>query len=284
MRRLFCAAALAGLTACAAPTLDKAPFIDGAPILSVGFENAAYAAGDPYGKAAQSADWTVKGNPRLMAAETSITSQEAASGKRSLKVRYAAGEQAVKQAFWTLPPRQSYTLSYKVKFADGFTFNGAEDFGAGDGKDGGKLPGLAGFGLDGSICSGGMSCLDGGGFTARLMWRTDGEAVLYLYDLTKSRAGTKFGEDIAFGQRFIPGRWHEIRQTVTLNTPGKADGSIVMFMDNQAVISIAGRELVGSGEQVDHVLFSTFFGGNAPQWFPRTDQYAYFDDFEVRVD
>lgn len=249
----------------------------------VGFENPDYAVGDPYDVTRQKMDWTVRGKPSRMNAQTTqITDKVAHNGTRSLKITYAANVQSVKQAAWAIDGAQSYTLSYALQFEDGFAFNGQSS--AESGKNGGKLPGLAGRGVDGSLCSGGMNCANGGGFTARLMWRTDGEAVLYLYDHLKSLNGRKWGENIAFknNSRFIPGRWHHIKQTVTLNTPGQANGRIDIWMDGQKTVTVKDREIVARGEDIDTVLFSTFFGGNSQPWFPSTPQTAYFDDFAVR--
>jgi len=247
-------------------------------VISVGFEN--HAPGQAYDRPTQDKDWTLLKNPTRMDADHAVISdQERASGQQSLQITYPAGLQSVKQTEWAIPARRSNYLSYRVKFASDFVFNGA------GGKNGGKLPGLAGQPSNETkgLCTGGDACEIGNGFSARLMWRTDGAAVLYLYDLEKTRNGRRYGEDIAFanGARFKPGQWHQIEQLVTLNKPGQADGHIRLWMDGDLVVDLRNREIIGDQEAVDTVLFSTFFGGNDPNWFPRDPQTAWFDDFTV---
>ena len=257
-----------------------------APIIHVDFENPAYQAGAAYNELAQKQDWTLAGGTTRMDTQTEITSQQAVSGTHALKVSYPAGQQDVKQAAWVIPGQKSYHLRYKVKFAQDFDFNGAA--GAESGKNGGKLPGLAARPTQDkhSLCTGGAVCDPGAGFSARLMWRTDGAGVLYLYDLTKSRTGQKWGEDIAFSQgtKFTPGKWHTIDQFVNLNSIGKANGHIKLWLDGKLMVHVSDREIIGGEEKVDTVLFSTFFGGNTPDWFPASLQTAYFDDFEIWQD
>lgn len=253
-------------------------------ITVIDFENPSYAAGEAYDLAAQGLDWDVINTPtRMDAAHAIISDDYAASGERSLKITYPAGEQSVKQAAWGIPGRSQYTLEYKVRFADGFDFNGSA--GAKSGLNGGKLPGLAARPEEGTaICTGGKSCDVGRGFSARLMWRTDGVGVLYLYDLTKSRTGQTWGEDIEFAgkAKFTPGQWNHIREDVVLNTPGQANGSVKAYLDGQLVVDLQDREIIGGAEKIDILLFSTFFGGNSSEWFPAIEQTAYFDDFSVR--
>lgn len=253
-----------------------------APIIKVDFENPAYAAGTNYDRAAQKNDWDVVRSPSRMDGDQAVISESDDSG-RTLKITYPPFEQAVKQTAWGLEGRQSYHLSYRVKFADDFEFNGAA--GAASGKNGGKLPGLAARpSRDGqAICTGGAVCDPGAGFSARLMWRTDGAGVLYLYDLTKSRTGETWGENFAFANeaKFEADRWHKIDQFIQLNTVGKADGRIKVWLDGSLVVDLKGREIIGGTEAIDTVLFSTFFGGNTVDWFPAKPQTAYFDDFEI---
>lgn len=251
-------------------------------VKNVGFENAAYGAGDGYDFERQTLDWDLRNKPsRMGTGTTEISADHAHTGARSLKVIYPANTQSVKQAAWALPAAQRYSLQYAVRFEHDFAFNGQSS--AESGKNGGKLPGLAGRGIDGSLCSGGMNCANGGGFTARLMWRTNGQAVLYLYDHTKSLAGRQWGENFAFdgNSHFIPGQWHIITQTVQLNTAGQADGFIELSIDGRDSLRVENRMIVAKNEAIDTVLFSTFFGGNSQPWFPATAQTAYFDDFIV---
>ena len=273
MVRLWVCVAMMFIAGCAAP--DRS--------ISIDFENPSYNVGDAYDAASQASDWNVLNMPTRMDVDHAIISDDvASSGRRSLKITYPAGVQSVKQAIWGIPGRSEYRLEYKVRFTDNFDFNGRA--GAQSGLNGGKLPGLAALPEDGTrVCTGGQSCDVGRGFSARLMWRTDGVGVLYLYDLTKSRTGQTWGEDIEFSNaaKFTPGQWLQIRQDIVLNMPGQANGSVKIYLDGDLVVELQDREIIGGAEKIDVVLFSTFFGGNTEEWYPAQDQIAYFDDFVV---
>ena len=246
--------------------------------IRVNFENSAYGIGDNYDRDNQAKDWDLIGT-NLDDGGAVITNDESASGSRSLAISYPANAKAVRSSFWRLEGSKTYYLQYKVRFADDFTFNGQ------GGKNGGKLPGLgaAKTGNKYQVCSGCEPCSTGNGFSARLMWRTDGVGVLYMYDVSKTVA---CGEDIYFknGKKFKRGVWHTITQRVTLNDNGKGNGQIQVYLDDDEVIDIKGRKIVGAGELVDRMLFTTFFGGNDLRWYPTSEQTAYFDDFVVSVD
>jgi len=95
-----------------------------------------------------------------------------------------------------LPAKTAYTLRYSLKFAENFDF-----------RIGGKLPGLT---SGGEKWTGGVRPLNGEGFSARLMWRENGRAELYLYYIDMKG---KWGESIDFGNYiFVPGKWYEISQ------------------------------------------------------------------------
>jgi len=60
------------------------------------------------------------------------------------------------------------------------------------------------------------------------------------------------------------GLWHTIAQTVVMNTPGQADGSITVFYDGKQVARATGITFRATGDTdaIDSMIFTTFYGGN----------------------
>lgn len=200
---------------------------------------------------------------------------ETARSRRALEVLYPAGAVGprVGGAQWMaqLPPRDSYALEYRVRFAADFEW-----------VRGGKLPGLAG----GATPSGGFFNPDG--FTSRYMWRPEGRLVVYLYWAGQPSAangtGVQYGEDLDLGVTLERGREYVLRQRVTLNTPGKPDGRLEVWVDGRLVLDrgdLLFRNEPGKTWQIDRFFFSTFHGGNDPSWAPSRDVTVRFDDFHV---
>lgn len=195
---------------------------------------------------------------------------------QSIRVEYPKGgvgpQQTGAQVPLKLPPREEYFVSYWLRFGDGFSW--------GSRHQGGKLPGLA----SGDLCSGGQSCDGNNGFTARLMWRTGGKAVLYLYHMDKPG---KYGEDHSLvypsGEDvvFTPGRWFQIVERVKVNTGDNRDGEVQLWVDGQPVLSLNGIRFVNNGDLVDRFFFSTFHGGADSEWAPQVDSHINFDDLVV---
>ncbi|KAI0333173.1 hypothetical protein GY45DRAFT_1297916 [Cubamyces sp. BRFM 1775] len=128
---------------------------------------------------------------------------------------------------------KNVSLEYSVFFPADFDFVQA-----------GKLPGIYG-GHDG--CSGGDDALEC--FSTRLMWRSKGVGELYLYapkdkqtdalcaTPPQSVCDADWGLSIGRGSfNFTPGNWTHVRQTVTLNTPGKQDGGFALDVNGVRVI------------------------------------------------
>ena len=162
-----------------------------------------------------------------------------------------------------LPPRDTATLTYRVRFDEGFDF-----------VRGGKLPGLAG-----GTATTGKDPVTGDGWSARFMWRRRGDLVLYLYHLDQPK---DYGEDFATGVRMVPGRWYQIRQRVTVNTPGVRDGRIEVWIDGRSVLDLDDVRLrTGDAAPVDRFYFSTFHGGSGRRWAPSKTQGAEFADIRV---
>lgn len=167
-----------------------------------------------------------------------------------------------------LPPADEYWLSYLVKFEPGFDF-----------RKGGKLPGLT---SGGSRFTGGNKPANGEGWSARYMWRVEGDAELYLYYVDMPG---EWGEGLVFKDvRFEPGRWHRLTQHIRINQPDKADGLIEVWFDDTKVLARGDLRLrIGNQGRIDSFCFSTFHGGQGDEWAPTVDSFARFDDFLLDV-
>lgn len=166
------------------------------------------------------------------------------------------------------------TVEYQVMFPLGFDF-----------VRGGKLPGLSG----GTSPGGGKKSDGSDGFSARIMWRERGEIFQYMYWM--ERAPDKhWGDDLPWTDvngdkepfKFIPGKWHTLKTEITMNTPGERDGEIISWFDGKLALSCVGAfRAAGATFSIDNFNFTTFFGGNTPDWAPTKDETIYFADFKI---
>ncbi len=195
-----------------------------------------------------------------------IDGPDAYEGK-ALRVSYLAGEVGPSnsggQFFAFLPAEEEYYLEYYIKFDDNFDF-----------QLGGKLPGLSG----GESNSGGNKP-SGDGWSARLMWRESGKLVVYLYHMDQP---TSYGEDFDLNRFAIPGQWHRITQRIKINTGNNNDGILQVWFDGElALLRTDIRYRNNDQAPVDHLFFSTFYGGNTSEWAPDRDGFIYFDDLRI---
>lgn len=181
------------------------------------------------------------------------------------------------------------TFGYSVMFPEGFEF-----------VKGGKLPGICTFpffncgpsmylrvykpdgGNDDKValyCSGGRR--DTACFSARLMWRSEGDGELYTYlppytderfaankkqcSFPNSKCNNIHGASIGRGSfKFQPGKWTTVSQRVKLNTVGQADGELELFVSGKSVINISGLILRDSSAgKMRGIQMQTFFGGES---------------------
>ena len=198
-----------------------------------------------------------------------------------LKVRYPKGmiDSEPSGASWLTYLGKKYdslSVSYYVKFEQGFTF-----------VKGGKLPGLIGghrSGLPHSTLTGGYKPSGQDGWSARVMWRREGRIVQYVYHPDQA---DKWGDDFPWmihgkPATFTPGRWHHLKTEITMNKPGVRDGVIRSWLDGVKALEVSNirfRDIASIG--IDALYFSTFFGGDAADWAPPKDVFAFFDQFEV---
>lgn len=189
---------------------------------------------------------------------------------RILQVLYPRGSvgpaQGGAQFLAKLPPAAEYWLSYRVRFEPDFDFS-----------RGGKLPGLT---SGGSKFTGGTRPANGEGWSARYMWGPAGAARVYLYHVDMPG---EYGDGIVLPDvTFVPGQWHRLTQHIRVNTPDGADGLMEISFDGKQVLQRSDiRYRIGQQGLIDSFYFSTFHGGNTPDWAPAVDSVASFDDFLI---
>ncbi len=163
-------------------------------------------------------------------------------------------------------------VSYDVKFSEDFDF-----------VQGGKLPGLCGYNITQEPREG---CNTGGGFptgydgwSARGMWREDGNLENYMYHADQFY---QYGDDEVWDVKPQRGQWHTIQHRVVLNTVGDANGIIEGWFDGVKVLS-SDTMLYRKTEDIyiNLFYFSTFYGGADQSWAPTSDQYMYYDNFRI---
>lgn len=190
--------------------------------------------------------------PADSASQLSVASSDTEHGGAQLYLALRAG-----------PVDEAY-LRYFVRFPDGFDF-----------VKGGKLPGLYG-----GRVNNGRKIPDGtNGFSTRYMWRAKGAGEVYAYLPTSVDHGTSLGRG---SWDFPTGVWVEMQQHVRLNTPGRADGLVEVWLNGVQVFAQTGLTFRSTlSLRVDGLFFSTFFGGGDASWATPRDQYAEFAGFTV---
>jgi len=184
-------------------------------------------------------------------------------------------------------------LEYKIKFDKDFFW-----------ATGGKLPGLGGStkGVNsetvgrGTIPSGTRYNEAGDGFSARLMWRRNRDQttiprfILYSYFAKKpdgsDRKDNQAGDDISIFTGLKDNVWYTVRQYIKLNTPGQANGTVIMWINGNEVYKKTNHTIrkAGRGDlKINALIMNTYRGGarTDPVWHSPRTEYAFFDDFKV---
>ncbi|MEM9479957.1 MAG: polysaccharide lyase [Verrucomicrobiota bacterium] len=205
----------------------------------------------------------------------SLAKDAGPDGSNAVKVDYVGYEKGSKR----VTARQKLastveaaTLSFDVKFADDFQW-----------VLGGKLHGL-----------GPKSPITGGnkrrpeGWSARVMFKSDGRSATYLYDQDEMK---KWGAgETTTGPVFKAGQWHHVILQVRLNDPEKTNGFVRILVDGEEVMmtpDVTFRGTGGKNTGIQRFLFNTFHGGQSPQHAPvdesgsPTTVHAWFDNFLV---
>ena len=169
--------------------------------------------------------------------------------------------------------------AYDIFFEDGFEF-----------QLGGKLPGLCG----GKCYTGNAMPQTGDGWSARIMWRKDGNAVQLIYFMGQESV---YGDDFKWDlngtipqKQFTTGTWHRIVNKVSMNTiasPGNGDknGRVQTWLDGELVLDVDTLRLRDYDTvKVDKFYLSTFHGGSSAEWAPTHDCFIRYDNFTVSTD
>lgn len=179
------------------------------------------------------------------------------------------------------PGVPNVVMSYEVMFEDGFEW-----------ALGGKLPGIyGGVGDKAFGCTGGRKQDRCQCFNLRLMWRASGLGELYAYVPPSASNSERllatppdslhnldFGISTGRGAwTFEAGRWTAIAQRVRMNTVGKEDGEVEVFVDGKSVIHVCGLVLRTEPEgHIQGLHLETFFGGSKAEWASPRAQSAWF--------
>jgi hypothetical protein len=219
--------------------------------------------------------WLASLNSGLTPSELKVVvADEGVANSHALKVLYrgsARGSERVVERYSFLPVSAAQ-LNFSVKFCQNFDF-----------AKGGKLHGL---GPRDPVTGGDKVAVDG--WSVRLMWRQNGALQTYIYhqDMQGKYGDTARAADF----HFEPGRYYHVELAVSLNTPGEADGKVVVKIDDVVRIVHTGlrfRDQKSDASLISKFLFSTFHGGSSPAWAPRNNDgsfktdCAYFDDFSI---
>ncbi|KAF5349505.1 hypothetical protein D9756_009004 [Leucocoprinus leucothites] len=225
---------------------------------------------------------------------------DAPDGKKAMKAHYPKGsynfghEPRGGFSFYAPGPdnvdlttAKEATFGYSVFFPEGFEF-----------QKGGKLPGIYGgnSASEAVSCSGGRR--DNGCFSARLMWRGEGDGEMYTYlppsfnenkkvcnIKPESDCNPTYGASVGRGSfKFATGKWTTISERVRLNDPGKANGELQLWANGESVINVSGLVLRDGGEgKMRGLQMQTFFGGSSSDFASPKNQDVYFSDFSVAI-
>ena len=171
-------------------------------------------------------------------------------------------------------------LYYRVRFSPGF-----------DWSLGGKLPGLLGVapGVSPGTATGGGSTT--AGWSARAMWLgpeayswagPNNMGVTYLYH--PGQAG-HWGDNVRWNRGFASDHWYSVRQCHVMNTVGRADGQLLVWLNGRSVRrDTAVRYRTRSDVHVTHLSWSVFRGGNTMDWAGDKTGYVEIDSVRVVAD
>jgi len=193
-----------------------------------------------------------------------------AGNNKRLHVQFPKGAVGPQQGGAQFPvklvPSDECWLQYTVRFSDNFDF-----------RLGGKLPGLT---SGGATYTGGHRPSEGQGWSARYMFRKNGKAVIYLYWIDMPG---KYGLDIPLdGLHFVPGKKYKMIQRIKLNSDSKNNGILQVWCNTKQLLDRRDiRFRLGDKGRIDTFYFSTFHGGQGPEWGPKVDCYAEFDDIII---
>ena len=171
-----------------------------------------------------------------------------------------------------LKPRRTYRISQRIFLEPGFDW--------GRKNQGGKI----GFGFGGgSTPTGGKVQPDG--FTARFMWRGNGDdtARIAVYSYAADRTqNLPYGDDHPLNGFDVPiGEWFTLMMEVTTNSAvDTADGSLKAWANGQQLVELDNILWQSEGDKpaIQKLLYSTFYGGASIDWAPLQPTFIRFAD------
>ncbi|WP_135828650.1 polysaccharide lyase [Halorussus halobius] len=174
-------------------------------------------------------------------------------------------------------PIEAYAEFY-IYFPSSFEYADA-------GPGGTKLPGFAGT-YD-KAGWGGRSSDGTNGWSARMMnhdpteghWSRDHGLLSYVYHADMS--GT-YGDELEWNIGANSEQWHKISQYVKMNTPGRNDGVIRGWVDDDLALEreeLMFREEGYENIKIEQFWFNVYHGGS---WTAPTDTAIYFDDLKIK--
>lgn len=235
----------------------------------------------PYDVTEMRTDWSTQWNFGVAEGRAEIIDR---AGCRALRVHYPEGQVGPRTngASWQHNLGDDFDelwLRYDIRFGEGFQF-----------RAGGKLPGFFG----GARNTGGAAPGPDEGFSARLMWREDGQMTTYLYHPDQPRNWGEYywwrGEEVAVNESgpgsgqvvFRPGTWYSVEQRVRLNTPGLRDGIVEQWVDGELALRVTGLQFrLSDSWGIDGLYFNTFFGGQNDTYRTVRDEVVDFDHFVI---
>lgn len=208
------------------------------------------------------------GNATLVATRQSVSLTNDA-----LRICFVKGKKVDQTGVCLLtavPPRQQYTLEYRIKYDDTFeTGLHGKQFGLSGGKS--YTGGL------GEACR-----QNGDGWSVRLQFDAHADEIsnqLYVYHCEMKSA---YGESLGTHRTpfyYKRGEWHQIRLRVTMqSSPAERDGRIEVWCDGTKRIEVSNVEFVRkeAGRRIDLVRLESFPGGAGI--VPTRDSFLQVDD------
>jgi len=171
----------------------------------------------------------------------------------------------------TLPVQKTYRLAQSIFLEPGWDWGGEK-------SQGGKM----GFGFGGGTSPTGGT-IDYAGFTARMMWRGqgDGTAKIGIYSYAADRP-KQYGEDILIENYLAPiGEWiNLIIEIQTNSSTSSYDGRMRIWLDGEEVLDKqnVGWQLEGNEPSIDSLFYSSFYGGSDASWSPDHTTYQKLRD------
>jgi hypothetical protein len=121
-------------------------------------------------------------------------------------------------------------------------------------------------------------------FSVRLTADNWGEVFIYYYhpDQIGPYGDTQYSRSFLGGPKLSPGKWYCLEMMLKLNTPGRRDGEIRAWVDDELAVSVNHLRLRDMASmKIRRFTLEAYFGGALASDTPPKDQRLYIDDFAV---